>query len=82
MQSFGALSALSFSEFQAFIVYQISFALGLCDFDSNISQEKYEGWWVYLVDRKTRQLVTKPVYIDSLETEEEVSRISLEIPLA
>ena len=25
------------------------------------------------MDRKTRQLVTKPVYIDSLETEEEMS---------
>ncbi|KAL5103814.1 hypothetical protein TcWFU_000512 [Taenia crassiceps] len=35
--------------------------------------EKYEGWWVYLVDRKMRQLVTKPVYLNSLETEEELS---------
>lgn len=37
-------------------------------------QEKYEGWWIYLVDRKIKQLVTKPVYINSLETEEEVRR--------
>ncbi|KAH9277597.1 Translocation protein SEC63 -like protein [Echinococcus granulosus] len=35
--------------------------------------EKYEGWWLYLVDRKMRQLVTKPVYLNSLETEEELS---------
>ncbi|KAL5965425.1 hypothetical protein TSMEX_006835 [Taenia solium] len=35
--------------------------------------EKYEGWWVYLVDRKMRQLVTKPVYLNSLEIEEELS---------
>nr|CDS30537.1 translocation protein SEC63 [Hymenolepis microstoma] len=35
-------------------------------------QKKYEGWWIYLVDRKIKQLVTKPVYITSLETEEEL----------
>ncbi|KAF5400536.1 Translocation protein SEC63 [Paragonimus heterotremus] len=34
--------------------------------------EKFEGWWIYLVDRKTRQLITKPVYISTLQTEEEI----------
>lgn len=34
--------------------------------------EKFEGWWVYLVDRKTRQLVTRPVYVATLQTVEEV----------
>ncbi|THD21596.1 Translocation protein SEC63 protein [Fasciola hepatica] len=33
--------------------------------------EKFEGWWVYLVDRRTRQLITKPVYVATLQTEEE-----------
>lgn len=35
--------------------------------------EKFEGWWVYLVDRRTRQLITKPVYVATLQTEEEIS---------
>lgn len=39
----------------------------------DISKEKFEGWWVYLVDRRTRQLITKPVYVATLQTEEEVS---------
>nr|VZI16014.1 unnamed protein product [Spirometra erinaceieuropaei] len=34
--------------------------------------EKFEGWWVYLIDRKTRQLITKPVFLNSLQTEEEL----------
>ncbi|CAH8643229.1 unnamed protein product [Dicrocoelium dendriticum] len=34
--------------------------------------DKFEGWWVYLVDRKTRQLVTRPVYVATLQTVEEV----------
>ncbi|VDP79248.1 unnamed protein product [Echinostoma caproni] len=36
------------------------------------AKEKFEGWWVYLVDRRTRQLVTKPVYVATLQTEEEI----------
>ncbi|VDP52345.1 unnamed protein product [Schistosoma margrebowiei] len=34
--------------------------------------EKFEGWWIYLADRKTRQLITKPIYIATLQTEEEL----------
>ncbi|CAH8602494.1 unnamed protein product [Heterobilharzia americana] len=34
--------------------------------------EKFEGWWVYLADRKTRQLITKPIYIATLQNEEEL----------
>ncbi|CAL8108613.1 unnamed protein product [Calicophoron daubneyi] len=34
--------------------------------------EKFEGWWVYIVDRKTRQLITKPVYLATLQTQEEI----------
>lgn len=40
-------------------------------------QEKFEGWWIYLADRKTRQLITKPIYIATLQTEEEVSSVRI-----
>ncbi|KAG5455169.1 secretory subunit [Clonorchis sinensis] len=38
--------------------------------------EKFEGWWVYVVDlmdRKTPRIITKPVYVATLQTEEEVA---------
>ncbi|KAK3758267.1 hypothetical protein RRG08_036537 [Elysia crispata] len=34
--------------------------------------EKQEAWWVYLADRKRHLLVTAPVHVCSLKTEEEV----------
>ncbi|BFZ09267.1 hypothetical protein BsWGS_12306 [Bradybaena similaris] len=34
--------------------------------------EKQEGWWVYVADRKRHLLVTAPVHICSLKTEEEI----------
>ncbi|GFO42663.1 translocation protein sec63 homolog [Plakobranchus ocellatus] len=36
------------------------------------SGEKQEAWWVYVADRKRHLLVTAPVHICSLKTEEEV----------
>ncbi|KER19683.1 hypothetical protein T265_11610 [Opisthorchis viverrini] len=38
--------------------------------------EKFEGWWIYVVDlmdRKTPRIITKPVYVATLQTEEEVA---------
>ncbi|CAG5121065.1 unnamed protein product, partial [Candidula unifasciata] len=34
--------------------------------------EKQEGWWMYVADRKRHLLVTAPVHICSLKTEEEI----------
>ncbi|XP_005098508.1 translocation protein SEC63 homolog isoform X2 [Aplysia californica] len=34
--------------------------------------EKQEGWWVYVADRKHHLLITAPVHVCSLKTDEEV----------
>lgn len=36
-------------------------------------EEKQEGWWLYMADKKNHMLVTAPVQILSLKTEEEVA---------
>jgi hypothetical protein len=38
-------------------------------------QEKQEAWWLYVADKKRHLLVTAPVYVCSLKTEEEVYNI-------
>lgn len=35
-------------------------------------EDKYEWWWVYLCDRKNRQLICPPVRVTTLVDEEEV----------
>ena len=40
-------------------------------------QEKQEGWWLYVSDKKTHMLITAPVQIQTLKTEEEVRSFSV-----
>ena len=40
----------------------------------NFTEDKYEWWWVYLIDRKKRQLMFGPVHVTTLVDEEEVRR--------
>lgn len=39
----------------------------------DILQEKQEGWWLYVSDKKNHMLITAPVQILTLKDEEEVS---------
>lgn len=53
-----------------FILFNVVlvFLLHFSDF-----QEKLEYWWLYIADKKARSLVTPPMQIRSLQSDEEVS---------
>lgn len=40
-------------------------------------QEKHEWWWIYVTDRRRRELITRPQMICNLKDEEKVSVWSL-----